>query len=143
MIEMVLLGPSKETDAKLRWSTHVKKDDAPFHLYIPKWRVPEPWPGRVYVAIQAFEGDASMFVLSPCRPLESSIRVLVQPVSDRTRTRRYAPLGDKSQWQMGQPYIPYSLIPANSHLLLIEVQWDLRSRGQFLDVPTFGDDRFR
>jgi hypothetical protein len=144
MIEMVLLRPSKETEGKMRWSTHVEKDNAPFHLYIPKWRVPEPWPGRIYVAIQAFEGDPSNVVPGPSRPtdLESNIRVLVKPVRDHTRTRRYAPLGDTSEWQIGEPYIPYSLIPADSHLLVIEVQWDLRSKGQFLGVPTFRDDRF-
>ena len=39
MIEMSL-SKSKETENKLRWSVHVEKDNAPFHLYIPKRRVP-------------------------------------------------------------------------------------------------------
>jgi hypothetical protein len=46
MIEMALLKPSKETENKLRWSTYMN-DGSKFHLYVPKWRVPEPWPGRI------------------------------------------------------------------------------------------------
>ena len=59
MIELALLKPSKETENKLRWSTHVEQDDTDFQLYIPKWRVPEPWPGRIIVYIDSFVGDPS------------------------------------------------------------------------------------
>ena len=33
---------SKQTDLKLRWDSYV--DRVLFELYIPKWRVPRPWP---------------------------------------------------------------------------------------------------
>jgi len=131
MIEMVLLNPSKETERKLRWSVWIEKDDAPFHLYIPQWRVPQPWPAHLYVQIQAFEGDPSKFVPGVASPQENNIRILLRPVCDHTRTRRYAPLEDSNEWQLGEPYIPSSLIPTDSHLLVIEVHWDLQSKGQF------------
>lgn len=49
MREITLMNPSKETDNKLRWMADV--EGAPFALYIPKWRVPEPWPVQVIVAV--------------------------------------------------------------------------------------------
>ena len=141
MIEMAL-GPSKETDKKFRWSTRVEKDNAPFHLYIPKWRVPEPWPGRIFVGIESFSGDPSGFSQSRCDldNLDNPIKVLVKPIEDHTRTVKYAPVGDKEGWQTGYPYIPDSLIPSDSHFLIIEVKWDLDSKGQFVDVPTYRDN---
>jgi len=36
-----------QTDNKLVWSARVK--NASLTLYIPKWRVPEPWPGKITV----------------------------------------------------------------------------------------------
>ena len=145
MIEMALLKPrallrpSKETQNKLRWATQIEADNAKFQFYIPKSRVPEPWPGRIYVQIQSFEGDPSRFVPSPIVPgrLERSIRVLVEPVSEHTCTVRYKPIGDSEEWQIGEPYIPYSLIPPDSHFLVIVIEWDLSSKGKFVHVPTY------
>ena len=142
MIEMAL-GPSKETGKKLRWSTRVEKDKADFEFYIPKSRVPEPWPGRIFVCIEPFSGDPSDFAQSPCdlENLNNPIKVLVKPFREHLPpTVRYRQLGDKRDWQIGEPYIPKSLIPPNSHFLIIEVKWDLESKGQFLDVPTYRED---
>jgi len=142
MIEMALLKPSKETPNKLRWSAHVEEDNAPFHLYIPKWRVPEPWPGRIFVGIEPFSGDPSNFTQSPCDldNLDNPIKVLVKPIENHTRTVKYAPFGDKDGWQTGYPYIPKSLIPPDSHFLKIEVKWDLESKDKFVDVPTYREN---
>ena len=142
MIEMSLLKPSKETKNKLRWSAHVEKDNADFEFYIPKWRVPEPWPGRIFVRIEPFIDDPSIFTQSTLDidNLEVPIEVLVKRVEDHTRTVRYRQLSDEEDWQIGEPYIPDSLIPPNSHLLIINVEWDLGSKGQFIDVPTYRED---
>jgi hypothetical protein len=40
---------AKETPNKLRWDVLV--EGAPFELYIPKWRVPRPWPRRIVVRL--------------------------------------------------------------------------------------------
>jgi len=144
MIEMALLKPSKETPNKLRWSAHVKEDNADFEFYIPKSRVPEPWPGRIFVGIEPFSGDPSNFTQSPCDldNHDNPIKVLVEPepLRKHTKTVRYHQLGDKGDWQIGKPYIPFRLIPPDSHFLIIEVKWDLESKGQFLDVPTYRED---
>jgi hypothetical protein len=44
MGEVALMDPSKTTDNKLRWQADV--EGVNFKLYIPKWRVPRPWPIR-------------------------------------------------------------------------------------------------
>ncbi|MFZ6021097.1 MAG: hypothetical protein ACOYXO_15970 [Chloroflexota bacterium] len=142
-IEMALLNPSKETERKLRWSAQIEEDQTNFHLYIPKWRVPKPWPGRIYVTISLFDDSLSDWTpkKTHTRNLEKNIQTVVKPFRNHTKTRRYKPLGDQSEWEIGEPYIPYSLIPEDfDHLLLLEVEWDLSSKGQFINVPTYRDD---
>jgi len=56
MIRLSLMAPSKETDLKLRWEADV--EGVAFKLYIPKWRVPRPWPTRILVRISDI-GDAT------------------------------------------------------------------------------------
>lgn len=54
MIEMVLLDAAKQTANKVRWDADI--DGTRFSLYIPKWRVPVPWPELIRVTIE--EGHA-------------------------------------------------------------------------------------
>jgi len=49
MVEIALMEPSKETDNKLRWKADV--EGVSFKLYVPKWRVPRPWPTRILVRV--------------------------------------------------------------------------------------------
>jgi hypothetical protein len=49
MAEFVLMNPSKETENMLRWSDDI--DGVNFSLYIPKWRVPKPWPSSILVVV--------------------------------------------------------------------------------------------
>lgn len=49
MREIVAMSLLNETDNKLRWEADV--DGVSFKLYIPKWRVPKPWPDMVKVVI--------------------------------------------------------------------------------------------
>lgn len=86
MNKILLLKLSKETNRKLRWSTYVGEDNTKFELYIPKWRVPEPWPKCIRVIIQAFNSDPFQFVPSPYNPPESNIRVIVWPDKNFTHT---------------------------------------------------------
>lgn len=142
MIEMALLHPSKETPNKLRWSTKIDEDNTEFHMYIPKWRVPREWPGRIYIMIEPLAGESSQWAKSfrKFTNIEDNIKVGVEPEREHTRTIRYTPWGDKNEWPIGKPYIPRSLIPAESNLLRIEIKWDLSSKGQFIDVPTYRED---
>ena len=68
------------------------------------------------------------------------IDALIFPVGEHTRTIRYAPQGDKKDWEIGEPYIPRSLIPTKGTPLLIHIEWDLDTKGEFFGVPTYREN---
>ena len=129
MIEMLRF--EKETEGKIRWDAEV--DDVKFELYIPKWRVPEPWPSRIYVKIELEDPPKRSrhrhtkvdFENSPSLRT-SSIVSYVESYKERTETLRYQPLGDKNEWEIGEPYIPYSLTYDCADYLKLTVEWDLK-----------------
>jgi hypothetical protein len=127
--EVSLMEPSSETDNKLRWGAKV--GDATFNLYVPKWRVPEPWPRRIVVAIsRPINQDLSSerVDISSSRSLDRKLRIatVVDRVRDHTRTARFRPRGNQGDWEIGEPYIPYSLLPDRlAQAVQIEVRWDL------------------
>lgn len=136
MIEMALLESLKETDKKLCWSAEVGGTD--FRLYIPKWRVPEPWPRRITVAIEAVPSvnlNLSSLTCSLVAKDESlrakPIRAMVHSVAIHSKTIRYAPDGDPVDAEIGEPYIPTPLTLNGAEHLLVTVVWDLKSRGNF------------
>lgn len=129
MVHLSLMAPSKETDNKLRWETDV--EGVAFMLYIPKWRVPKPWPTRILVRIS----DASDPPLPPQQLFGSAqgqdrpIHAIVTRKVDHSRTVRFEPEGKPNEWEIGEPYIPYELLPNSSvQRVRIEVEWD-RSAG--------------
>jgi len=142
-MKKISLDAKKQTVNTLRWDAWVEEDKAYFEFYIPKSRVPEPWPGRIFVGIAPFSGDPSDFTQSPCDldNLDNPIKVLVKRIEDEyhAKTIHCAPLGDEEDWQIGHPYIPKSLIPPDSNYLIIEVKWDLESKG-FVEMPTYRED---
>lgn len=132
MIEMHLLSPSKETDNKLRWATFIEEDQTEFKLYIPKWRVPQPWPARILVSIREAESTAPPQARRPSIDPRSPIRARVCRYADVVHSVRFAPGGDPKEWEIGEPYIPYSLLPYREVTSLdIEVQWDMATSGKF------------
>lgn len=127
MREITLMHPSKETDNKLRWSRDV--EGVAFKLYIPKDRVPKPWPRRVHVTISEYSAGSPEAAASGQGNREEPIVCVVEKVSGHTETVRYRPLGDPKTWELGEPYIPLALLPANlPERLHVEVRWD-RSMG--------------
>jgi len=137
-VEMVFLGAIGDTVNKLRWQTML--GETVFRLYIPKWRVPEPWPQHITVtvekvpsvAVQLSEVTPEMVQSDPAvRP--AAIRVIVDRVARHTRTIRYRPRGEPTGWELGEPYIPFELTGDGADQLLITVDWALGSRGRFQD----------
>ena len=132
MIEMQLLAPSKKTDNKLRWARFIDEDKNEFKLYIPKWRVPEPWPARIRVSITAANSGST-----PARPKDSinpidPIRLRIIRHTTKVRSVRFTLPGKPDSWELGEPYIPYSLLPSpDVKVLDIEVHWDMSTAGQF------------
>lgn len=124
-----VLEYSKATGGTFRWDAMV--DDTRFELYIPNWRVPLPVPQRVRVEIflpgdnhpglsQLKQGET---ISAPGRR-QSPIVVRVQRIEEHARTYRYDPIGDYKLREIGNPYIPKTLLPAEAPSeLTISVEW--------------------
>lgn len=128
MIELLLLESTKETERKLRWGEEI--GDTIFSLYIPKWRVPKPWPERIYVDIKPVGRPKSIRQHYTRKEIERNkelkkkpIISLVRSFEEHTKTLRYQPLGDKSEWEIGEPYIPYELTHERAEYLKLTAKW--------------------
>lgn len=130
MIELALMDPSKETDNKLRWETDV--EGISFKLYVPKSRVPQPWPMRIQVHVGDVQTKNKLQPRSEALGvLERPIVAIVERVTEHTQTVRFRPRGDQKDWEIGEPYIPRNLLPSpDVQTVRIEVQWD-RSAGDW------------
>lgn len=127
MIEMLLLESTKETERKLRWGKEI--GDTIFSLYIPKWRVPKPWPDKIYVDINPVESPKSMGHRYTRAKIESNKELKKKPivsvihsVKEHTKTLRYQPLGDQKDWEVGEPYIPYELTYDSAEYLKLTIR---------------------
>ena len=124
--DMVLLESRKETENKLRWDAQLT--DAVFSLYIPKEEVPDPWPGRIRVRVEALEGRRPSLA-QPRSDKTQPIEAIVERFEEKTKTVRYRPQGDPSDWEVGEPYVPFEVLEALSTqippILRLVVQWDL------------------
>ena len=134
MREIALMNPSKETDNKLRWWADV--EGVSFKLYIPKWRVPAPWPVRLEVLVDDQAASAATAAIPP-RPaspeFERPIIATLEKVQEHTETVRYRPIGPPDSWEIGEPYVPYTVLAAPPpERLRLEVRWD-RSAGTWSD----------
>lgn len=136
LLEMRLFDSFKETTNKLRWDADV--DGTKFSIYIPKWRVPEPWPSRILVNVirRRFIADDSPNMTEAAAMADPVIRhepiiATVTKFSMHTETIRYQPSGNTSNWEIGSPYIPFALTCDEADHLRILIQWDITSRGRF------------
>jgi len=140
----ITLYAKKKTPFYLRWDDVAKRDGALFELYIPKGRVPQPWPARIIVSMDSFTGDPSDFTQSPydLDNLNNPIKVLVERVVDENYSNpvKYTPIGEDKVRQIGEPFIPKSILtsefPSIPDKLIIDVNWDLES-GKFEDSPIY------
>ena len=128
-VELTLLEVYKETDNKVRWDAPI--DDTNFELYIPKWRVPLPWPRRIRVTISPISHDSD-FAASRMTPVQCSddpslvrtpIDAIIKKNRCHTKTVRYDPVDDSHDWEIGSPYIPYSLTHDEANKLRLSVEW--------------------
>lgn len=129
MTEVALMDPSSETDNKLRWQADF--NGVKFQLYIPKSRVPRPWPRRIIVVIsdRIIVDEVTPVEIplaqTPSIDLKLPIISVVERVSDHTKTARFAPIGKAKTWEIGEPYIPYTLLPSRDcQRLQVEVRFD-------------------
>jgi hypothetical protein len=142
---------STSTDGKLRWDEDI--DGTKFSIYIPKWRVPEPTPETIVVKIydaSLFNPEERLWPIQK-RQLSKAgltdeqieeidewvpVRLNEELHSDRpitaavkidrihTQTVRYTPIGHPKSWEIGQPYVPMSVLPRDyPKRLIIRVTW--------------------
>lgn len=136
LIEMTKFESSKETDNKLRWDSDIL--GAIFSLYIPKWRVPEPWPSKIWVRVDLCRNNAKDEANLSVSELKRDSALKYEPiianvikVEEHTQTIRYCPLGNKDSWEIGEPYIPISMTSNKAEKLRLVIFWDISSRGSF------------
>lgn len=124
-----LLAYHKETDNKHRWDAFV--DDTVFELYVPKWRIPDPVPGKILIRIFTDKNKASSSrtytpsdVSDDPEIREKTIFAEICFTREHTKTFRYDPIGEKNKWEIGSPYIPKSVLEYEKiDRLYLSVEW--------------------
>jgi len=53
----------------------------------------------------------------------STIVSYVERFEEHTETLRYRPVGDDNEWEIGEPYIPYSLTYDCADCLKLTIEW--------------------
>jgi hypothetical protein len=126
-----ILESWKTTQDKLRWDG--KFSGIQWEIYIPKWRVPKPWPGLIRVKIGLPDEFGLLPTFEPSAEFSDSDSVTV--ICRRNwdfhspNDAQFEPLGnDEQSWQIGTSYIPFDLLPDPlCERVVVQVSWD-RSR---------------
>lgn len=124
-----ILAIRKETEQKFRWDALV--GDAPFELYIPKWRVPDIVPSRIKVKVMRddeIQVTGSTLTQEEVRAdpdlKKRDIYSRVEYDREHTKTVRYKPIGDEQNWEIGSPYVPKAILADEfPSILQIVVEW--------------------
>lgn len=126
-MEKMTFQQSKETENKLRWKCDV--GGVNFEFYIPKESIPTTWPQGIKVTLS--ENELGFSYHYHDRLITNPIYADIQKDEKHTETIRYTPIGEESSWEIGQPYIPFSLLSSPPpEVLYIKVEWDY-SRGNW------------
>ncbi len=136
LIEMSQFESAKETENKLRWDCDIQ--ETKFSLYIPKWRVPEPWPSRIWVRVDLCRNDGKDEGNLSLNDVKRDSALRHEPIisnvykyEEHTKTIRYCPVGKNDVWEIGEPYIPISLTSNKADKLRLIILWDISSGGSF------------
>ena len=125
-----ILAYKKETENKLRWDADV--DETKFEFYIPKWRIPEPYPDTILIRIgmpDEFENKRRFTkeeVEKNPELRKNKIYAEVEKVSEHTKTVRFDPVDETENWEIGSPYIPKVVLDEINEVidyLSLSVEW--------------------
>ncbi len=124
--EAILMNPSRDTGNKLRWESQI--DGLRFTFYVPKRRVPVPWPKQIVVAVSELPLVVhEMHTAASAEPIDTHLPIVTTVGLDYRclHSVRYRPIGEPATWEIGTTYIPYSLLRSDvPPRLQIEVRWD-------------------
>ncbi len=129
-MEKIFCDYYKETSGMYRWDTMVEK--APLEIYILKWRVPDPYPSRISVEIferaecpQAIYPIYQREVIANPQLCHNPIIAEVIFLEHHTLTAKYDPVLEKGVREIGNPFIPYALLPDPPPTrLVIVINWE-------------------
>jgi len=127
----------KETKSKLYWAAMVTSADqngnsreVEVRLYIHKWRVPEPFPQTIYVKIEPSKLQKKPKFLSVDEAMEDPdlrikpINAILHGFKRYPEAFRYHPIEDHTEWEIGEPYIPYDLTHGEAEYLKLTIRWN-------------------
>jgi hypothetical protein len=137
----------KETKNKLGWDTTVISDDKDgnpgevvFRLYVHKWRVPEPIPETIYVKIEPSQLQKKPPFVSVDEVIDEPalrkkpIIAIIHAFKPHTATLRYHPIEDHTEWEIGEPYIPYNLTHGEAEYLKLTIRWNKPTVTDYLEM---------
>ena len=120
----------KDTSGMHRWDVKIK--GAPLEIYIYKWRVPKPYPSRISVEIfERAEYPRPIYSLDR-KEVYANPQLYLNPITaevafleNHTLTAKYNPVLGKGKREIGNPYIPYTVLsdPPPTRLVLV-VNWE-------------------
>lgn len=123
-----ILAFNKETEMKWRWIADI--NGVEFKIYVQKWRTPEPIPDKILVKIGSPEDAFENKLKYTQKEIEESPELKHEPIYEivkktdiMTETIRYNPIIERNDWELGEPYIPFELIPGEPNKLAIQVIW--------------------
>ena len=119
----------KDTNGMHRWdymAEHTKLE-----IYIHKWRVPDPYPSRISVEIFNRDGYSQSIYHLDRRKANANPQLCYNPITaevafleNHTLTAKYDPVLGKGKREIGNPYIPYTLLSDPPPIrLVIVIKW--------------------
>ena len=134
-MEKIICTYYKDTDGMYRWdymAEHTKLE-----IYIHKWRVPDPYPSRISVEIFNRDGYSQSIYRLDRREANANPQLCYNPITaevafleNRTLTAKYDPVLGKGKREIGNPYIPYTLLSDPPPIrLVIVINWEKGNKG--------------
>ncbi len=128
-MEKIICTYYKDTDGMYRWdymAEHTKLE-----IYIHKWRVPDPYPSRISVEIFNRDGYSQSIYHLDRREAYANPQLCYNPITaevafleNHTLTAKYDPVLGKGKREIGNPYIPYTLLSDPPPIrLVIVIKW--------------------
>lgn len=126
MTPLLYLNFDKQTLRMVRYRVPLGTVD--FCIYVPKWRIPAPWPKKIMVQVESLGSDqrARGVLAATARvgSAKSPIYAIMSRVSVHTRTVRFDPETSERDDEIGAIYVPYSLLSdPPPERILMTVKW--------------------
>ena len=131
-MEKIFCDYYKDTTNWYRWDAKVDEDDTLLEIYLPKWRVPDPYPLRISMEIHEPSEYRRPIVplnreeaLANPRLRRAPITAEVTFTKDRSPKAEYGPVLDDDVREIGDLFIPKTLLAGlTPKRLVIVINWE-------------------